>query len=159
MTIRKVVLVVSLLAVGSANAIAIGIGVKTEFTGGPLFSVVGMTKLPNKLSLNVSVGGFPGIIMRAESNLRLSKEKKWSLYTQGGFGWTRIFRGSGENKNVMDVHFNIGISRYFPPSLNLSAGIGLLYAPYWANPWFKEKFSDVIPVAPMVSLEVVYGIK
>ena len=158
MNMKKIVFVVLLLVISPVNVMAIGIGLKTEIAGGPVLSVVGMTTLHNKLSLNLSVGGFPGIILRVEPNLRLSTEKKWLSYIQGGIGYWRGFRGKAENKNLVDIHFNAGISKSLSSSLILSADIGLIYVPHWINPAFIRELSGVIPIVPMISLEIVYYI-
>ncbi len=156
MNMKKIVFIVLLLAISPVNVMAIGIGLKTTY--GPILSVVGMTTLHDKLSLNISGGGFPGIIMRVVPNLRLSTEKKWLSYIQGGIGYWRGFRGNLKNKNLVDIHFNAGISKSLSSSLILSADIGLIYVPHWINPEFNEDFSDVIPIAPIISLEIVYYI-
>jgi len=78
----------------------IGIGGKMGFSGGPSISLVGSVKWNDRVSLNASVGGFPGIIMMTEANVRYHfSETTWSTYSQGGFGYISIFRGKGEGKN------------------------------------------------------------
>ncbi|MEA2065849.1 MAG: hypothetical protein U9O65_01915 [Thermotogota bacterium] len=149
----------------------IGIGVKIDFVGGPIPSIVFNAKLKDKVSVNFSAGGFPtrmGPIMRMVVNFRyLFKEKeKWSPYVQGGFGYTTIrFNEYGQQQkertryDVTGIHFNGGMTWSCLPRLDLSADFGLMYAPHCINPCVKEEFPDVIPIVPMIGLEGVYSIK
>ena len=66
----KAILVVLFITLSAGNASATEIGLKAGTLGGPLFSVVCMKDISDKLSADLTVGGFPGIILRAETNLK-----------------------------------------------------------------------------------------
>lgn len=133
-----------------------GFGLKLGFVGGPMISLLLDAQIKDKMSMNFSVGGFPGIIMRAESNFRYTTKKNWSPYFQAGFGYTMIFRGKGEGKDLKDIHINFGLSRKLWPAFHLNADIGLLYAPAFINPFVKENLKGVLPVVPTIELEGIY---
>jgi hypothetical protein len=155
------VLAVLLIALGRADAMGAEIGLRAGFKDGPMVSVVGSAELNERLSLNVPVGGLPGIIMRVESNLRMSVgslERNWPRYVEGGIGYWEIFRGSGDGKNVKEIHFSYGMTRRYWSDFEITASIGLLYAPHFANPWFKEEDMADLPIVPMIGLEATYWI-
>ena len=157
----KLAFIALFIALCTASAMGAGIGLKGGFSGGPIFSIIGIKEVDDKLSFNLSIGGFPGIIMHAESNLRLDIQSlldNWSHYIQGGIGYTEFFHGKGDGENVEDIHFTFGMSRPFLSSWEFSADIGLLYAPHSVNPWLKEEFPDSIPIVPVIGLEIVYKI-
>ncbi len=134
-----------------------GMGAKIAFSGGPIISLLSNVSFNDNISMNLSIGGFPGIIMKVESNLRCSKKKEWSPYLQGGLGFTRFFRGKAKDKNLNDIHFNVGITKSYPSSLKLSADIGLLYAPYGVNYWLREESPDITYfIYPVVNFEVLF---
>lgn len=147
-----------LLTINTAQAGDTGIGVKVGFSGGPCFSALGNLKLNETSSLNLSLGGFPGIILRVESNYRYTIIKKWSPFMQGGIGYWRFFRGRGEGQGITDLHLDFGISRSITPAFDISGNIGILYVPAFINPWFKEEFSDGIAIVPAIGFEIIYSL-
>ncbi len=159
MFIRKFIIVFLLLfTLNTAQAGDMGIGVKMGFSGGPCFSALGIWELNNSSSLNLSLGGFPGIIFKVESNYRYTIVKEWSPFIQGGIGYWRIFRGRGDGQGITDIHMDFGISRSITPAFDISANIGILFVPVFINPWFKEEFSDGIAIVPAIGLEIIYGL-
>ena len=62
------------------TALGSGLGLRWDITGGPLFVAAGEIDLADNWSLNLTCGGFPGIIMRAEADLRLYTGKRWPSY-------------------------------------------------------------------------------
>ncbi|MCK5218252.1 hypothetical protein KAR10_01945 [bacterium] len=156
MFIRKFIMVfLLLLAINTAQAGDAGIGVKVGFSGGPCFSALGNLKLNDTSSLNLALGGFPGIILRVESNYRYTIIKSWSPFLQGGIGYWMFFRGRGEGQGITDLHLDFGISRSITPVFDISANLGVLYVPAFINPWFKEEFSDGIAMIPTIGFEIV----
>ena len=157
MLIRKIIIIVLLLlTINTAQAGDTGIGVKVGFSGGPCFSVLGNLKLDDTSSLNLSMGGFPGIILRVESNYRYTIIKQWAPFMQGGIGYWRFFRGRGDGQGITDLHLDFGISRSITSAFDISANIGVLYVPAFINPWFREEFSDGIALVPTMGIEIIY---
>jgi hypothetical protein len=152
------VIILVLLTINIAQAGDTGIGVKMGFTGGPCFSAVGELELDNTSSLNLSVGGFPEIILRVETNYRYTIIKQWSPFMQIGIGYWEFFRGRGEGEGIIDIHLDFGISRSITPAFGFSANIGILYIPAVINPWFREEFSDGIAVVPTISFGIIYSL-
>jgi len=158
---KLAIFVLLIIALCPANAMGTEIGLKSGFTGGPMLSIVGIAEVKDKLSFNLPIGGFPGVIMRVESNLRSEMDsswKNWSPYMQGGIGYTEFFRGKGDGENINDIHFTFGMSRPFRSSWEFSVDIGLLYAPYFVNPWLKEEFPGGIPIVPIIGMEITHKI-
>ncbi|MCK5243508.1 hypothetical protein KAR34_13755 [bacterium] len=153
-----IVFLLLLLTINTAQAGDAGIGVKMGFSGGPCFSAVGELELDDTSSLNLSIGGFPGIILRVESNYRYTIIKKWSPFIQAGIGYWEFFRGRGEGQGIIDLHLDFGISKSITPAFDISANIGIIYIPAFINPWFKEEFSDGIAMVPAISFEIIYSL-
>lgn len=139
-----------------------GIGVKVGFSGGPAFSIIGMMRLSDNTFMDLSIGGFPEIVLIAESNLRYAHRKKWSPYIKTGIGVFCFFRGKGEGKSIKEIHLNFGISRNFKYPIKLSADIGIIYLPYFANKWIEDEFDEevkgMIPIVPTIGVEFIYGL-
>lgn len=143
-----------------------GIGVQLSFAGGPLVSLVVNVELPHEFLLNLSLGGFPGILLRAEANLRYYFLKYaaiayvgWRPYAQLGLGYVRIFHSNISYKDIKEIHLNGGLAYKGFPSLTLSADVGLLWAPPAVNPQVKEEFPDKLLIVPMISVEAVYELQ
>ena len=140
------------------SAMNMGVGAKMGFSGGPSIALLGSVKLNNRVSINASVGGFPGIIMMSEVNARYHfSNKTWSPFAQGGFGIIRFFRGRGEGKNIKEFHVCGGILWSHASSLEFGADLGLMYGPFSLNPWIEEEFPDLlIFICPILRIEAVY---
>jgi hypothetical protein len=143
-----------------------GIGVQLSFVGGPLISLVVNVELPHEFLLNLSLGGAPGILLRAEANLRYYFLKYaaiayvgWRPYAQLGLGYVRIFHPNISYNEIKEIHVNGGLAYKGFPALNLSADVGLLWAPPVVNPQVKEEFPDELLIVPMISLEAVYELQ
>jgi hypothetical protein len=154
--------IVLFITVCTGGAISADIGFRAGFKDGPLISFVFDQKLSERLSLSVPVGGLPGVVMRAEANLRMSgvpQENKWARYIEGGIGYFQFFRGEIDGENIKDIHFMLGLTRNFRKSFWADVGVGMLYAPLSINPWLKDEYPDVVPIVPMVGIEVTYWIR
>ena len=143
-----------------------GIGVQLSFVGGPLVSLVVNVELPREFLLNLSLGGFPGILLRAEANLRYYFLKYaaiayagWRPYAQLGLGYVRIFRSNLSYNEVKEIHVNGGLAYKGFPALTLSADVGLLWAPPAVNPQMREEFPDELLIVPMIGIEAVYELQ
>ena len=121
-----------------------------------MFSVAGGFKIYGGMTANVSLGGFPGIILRCNFNLRYYRSGIWTPYFKCGLGYTKIFRSNKAMNYLWDIHFNIGLNKTLNPNFDISADIGLLYAPYTFNPMLEEEFPDVLPIVPMLGFETRY---
>lgn len=153
------ILIVSLITLSSVNVMGSGIGLEAAIAGGPMLAIVGIADLNDRLSFNLPIGGYPGIIMRAELNLRLCIESTWENWTpfiEGGLGYTKLLRGEREGENMKDIHFNIGISKPWRSSWEISFDAGLLYAPRFLNPTWDYVNPDVLPIVPMIGFGLVY---
>ena len=53
----------------------------------------------------------------------------------------------------------MGLTRSLMTSLGVDVGIGMLYAPLSINPWLKDEYPDIVPIVPMVGIEVTYWIR
>jgi hypothetical protein len=168
--IFPLLLICAVVSVGysaQANPVnPIGIGVKLSFVGGPLVSLVVSVELPDEFLLDLSLGGAPGILFRAEANLRYSFLKYaaiawigWRPYAQLGLGYVRSFRSNLPYNEVKEIHLSGGLAYKGFPALTLSADVGLLWAPSAVNPQVKEVFPNRLSMAPMVTLEAVYKVQ
>ena len=158
----KAILVVLFITLSTGNASATEIGLKAGTLGGPLFSVVCMKDISDKLSADFTVGGFPGIILRAETNLKKYTGKlrgKWATYWQGGLGYIEFYRGKGDGHSLKEMHLSYGMSREYGAAFEVSADFGLFYMPRSLNEWVEDEFEDPIYMAPMIWFGVVYWIK
>jgi hypothetical protein len=156
------VVIVPFIALCISSAAGANIGFRAGFKDGPCLSFVFDQALNERLNLRVPVGGLPGVVMRAEANLRMSgvqSERKWSRYVEGGIGYFQFFRGEIDGENIKDVHFMLGLTRKFMTSSEVDFGIGALYAPFSINPWLREEHPDVIPVVPLIGIELTYWIR
>ena len=155
-----VIISFSTVCIGSATGADIGF--RAGFKDGPFLSFVFDQALNERLNLRVPVGGLPGVVMRAEANLRMSRvpqENKWARYIEGGIGYFQFFRGEIDGENIKDIHFMMGLTRSLMTSLGVDVGIGMLYAPLSINPWLKDEYPNIVPIVPMVGIEVTYWIR
>ncbi|MFC2061172.1 hypothetical protein ACFLUV_01525 [Elusimicrobiota bacterium] len=151
----KILLVFLFIVLHSLTAQTADLGIKLGFTGGPAISVMIHEQINENRSLNLSIGGLPRVALIIETGYRLHTGKNWPSYYQTGFNCYWFFRGELDGKNVKSIGFITGITRPFMRTMNYSAGIGFIYAPVLINPDFKEEFEDIIPIVPVLYLELV----
>ncbi len=133
-----------------------GIGLRWDFSGGPLLVAAGEINLAEHCSLNLTCGGFPGIIMRGDADLRLYTGRKWPSYWQTGYGRYWFFRGQAEGEQLNEFHLRSGISRRLGKNWSWFIDLGLLWAPLQLNPWIESEHPDVIPVVPLAGTGLMY---
>jgi hypothetical protein len=138
----------------TTNARANDIGLRWDFSGGPLFALAGELDLSEKWTLNFDCGGFPAIILRGGIDLRYYTGRRWPSYWQIGHGRYWFFRGQGEGKHLNEFHLRSGISREFSSNWNWFLDIGLLWAPLQINSWIQHEFPDAIPVVPLAGVGI-----
>jgi len=135
---------------------AIDFGAKIEISGGPIFSAMIGIPLNEKLDLDISAGGFPGIIFRSDANLIFKKDRKWFPFYLTGVGIMSFYRGNADGKTIVTFQANAAV-RTFPLSVfKISPYIGILYVPNWLNKDFDEDLTD-FAVVPMLGVEMIYG--
>ena len=136
-----------------------GVGVRLEFMGGPLFSVVFENHFSPSVGVQISAGGFPGAIFRASAEVCLFTPKRKDWLFSAGMGANRFLRGRGKGKTLLGLHAGAGY-RWTVKKVRLGLNGSLLYAPSVLNPWFKETFrdkGDFIPVLPFVGIETLWN--
>lgn len=135
------------------------LGVGLDVAGGPLVVVVAGLDVNERWAMEGSVGGFPGIILRAEWNVRRVLARRRPSYVEGGVGCLWFFRGRGDGESIRDLHVNVGIARPWRGGFEVRADIGLLWVPVSVNPWIEKEFPDVaVPVVPAIGVKIVRGI-
>jgi len=152
---RKLNLILSLILLSPLLLTAIDFGVKLETSGGPIMSAMVGIPLNEKLELDVSVGGFPGIIIRSDANLRFKKERKWFPFYLAGTGVMSFFRGTADGKTIVTFQANAAIRTFQLSSFQISPYIGILYVPSWINTDFDNPTG--IEVISMLGVEIMFG--
>ncbi len=136
-----------------------GVGVRLEFMGGPLFSVVFENHFSPTVGVQISAGGFPGAVFRASAEICLTTPKRKGWLFSTGMGANRFLRGKGKGRTLFELHAGAGY-RWTMKKVRLGLNGGLLYAPSVLNPWFKKIFKDkgdFIPVLPFVGIETLWN--
>ncbi len=139
-----------------------GVGLQIEFVGGPCFAVVVENHFSRMAGVRFSVGGFPGIILRAESEVRFSAPRRRAAVFLVGAGYNRFFRGRANGKGLTEFHLGGGYRWTLKEKFRIGLNGGLLYAPTVLNPWFKETFKeegDLLPVVPFVGIETLWNLR
>ena len=129
------------------------IGYKFEIAGGPLTYLTANIPLTIDFDLNISAGGFPEIILRADINLRWQRQKKWFPYLQTGSAFIRFYRGKNKHKNLIDIHLVTGIVDLKLSKIQITPHFGILYIPDFINPDFENSASG-LAIVPMLGFEV-----
>ena len=135
---------------------AIDFGTKLEISGGPILSVMAGVPLNDKLDINLSAGGFPGIIFRSDANFKFKKDRKWFPFYLTGVGVMSFFRGSADGKTIVTFQANAAIRTFQLSVFKISPYIGILYVPNWLNKDFDEDLDD-LAIVPMLGVEMIYG--
>ena len=150
-----------IVLVAAATASDTSAGLRFSLSGGPVLSLVVDQRLSPDVRVNFAVGGFPGVILRLEANLRIIPDKKKTIYYGGGFGYWRIYRGRGDGKSVKEFHGNIGYQFAAKDHLLFGGDVGLLYAPLSLNRWMTDLSDnpDMIPIVPVANIEALYHFK
>ena len=135
---------------------AIDFGAKIEISGGPIFSAMVGIPLNEKLDLNFSAGGFPGIIFRSDANLRFKKDRKWFPFYLAGAGVMSFYRGNADGKTIVTFQANTAVRTFHLSVINISPYIGILYVPSWINTDFDDDLTD-LAIVPMLGVEMIFG--
>ncbi len=141
------------------NAEGSSLGIQLGLSGGPAISILGIKQLSDQYSVDLALGGFPGIISQTELNLRIETDRKYPQYFRTGIGSFRFYRGQGEGHSITEIHAAGGLTK-IRGKLRLSAEIGLIYVPpIEANDW-RESIDDyeisVIPIVPRLVFLISY---
>jgi hypothetical protein len=141
------------------------LGFRLEFMGGPSFSVVMDNRLNNNIAINISVGGFPAIILRLEANVRLASTKRNIVYYSGGIGYNHFYRGQADGKGLTEFHAGAGYRWVRKQNAFFALDGGLIYIPIGINKWMcdmsKERkgYSKMPPFVPYVGVETMFHLK
>ncbi len=154
-----VCLFLSIAFVRLATAGDAAVGLRLGFVGGPMLSLEGSVPVSDNTEVYLSVGGFPGAILRVESNVRLWRAEHASPFMQFGLGYSRFFRGKGKNESIKDLHLSVGWAKEMWRHYRFSFDVGVLYAPKAINPYTREEFPDVFPMIPFLALDALYKVR
>ena len=149
---KKINLILILILLSPLLLSAIDFGVKLETSGGPILSAMVGIPLNEKMDLDFSAGGFPGIIFRSDANLRFKKERKWFPFYLTGVGVMSFFRGTADGKTIVTFQANAAIRTFQVSSFQISPYIGILYVPSWINTDFDN--TTVIEIIQMLGVEM-----
>ena len=149
---KKINLILILILLSPLLLSAIDFGVKLETSGGPILSAMVGIPLNEKMDLDFSAGGFPGIIFRSDANLRFKKERKWFPFYLTGVGVMSFFRGTADGKTIVTFQANAAIRTFQVSSFQISPYIGILYVPSWINTDFDN--TTGIEIIPMLGVEM-----
>ncbi len=138
-----------------------GIGIEAGFSGGPTLSLTMTMELNERISLNGSIGGFPGIILVSRAGIRVQLTRtELSSYVQTGVGYFHYYRGTAKGKGIKEAHFDLGLLWPNTGKWKLNFDLGLLYAPYSINHWLQEEYPEVpLFIYPVVHTGLVYFIR
>jgi len=135
-------------------------GLRFTFSGGPMLSLVVDQRLTQDMHVNFAVGGFPGIILGVEANIRIAPKKQKTITYGGGMGWRRFYRGRGDGKSLKLFQGFVGYQFESPAKWLYSGDVGLVYVPRSLNRWMDDLFdNDSIPIVPYLSVETLYEFK
>lgn len=132
------------------------IGLKTEFSGGPALGFLYQKEISYNKSLNLSLTGFPGIILNIEPSLRINTFNSLPSYFRFGLPTYWLFSGDAKKKKIHGINIISGITRKKWLRPTFSIGFGIIYFPHFINPDFKDNFRNFFPVIPTVSIELLY---
>lgn len=141
------------------------IGFRLGFMGGPSFSAVMDHHLNDNMAINFAVGGFPGIILRLEANVRCIPMKRNTVYYSGGVGYNRFYRGQADGKGMTEFHAGAGYRWTLKQNAFFGLDGGLIYIPIGINKWMgdmnKEGKDDskMLPIVPYVGFEIMFYLK
>ena len=135
---------------------SVDFGAKLELSGGPIMSVMAGIPLNEKLDLDISAGGFPGILFRSDANLRLKKDRKWFPFYLTGVGVMSFYRGNADGKTIVTFQANAAVRTFQLSVFEISPYIGILYVPNWINTDFDEDLPD-LAIVPMLGVEMMFG--
>ncbi|MDA3814252.1 MAG: hypothetical protein PF570_08370, partial [Candidatus Cloacimonetes bacterium] len=130
---------------------ALDFGAKFEISGGPIFSAMIGIPLNEKLDLDISAGGLPGIIFRSDANFKFKKDRKWFPFYLAGGGVMSFYRGNLDGKTIVTFQANSAVRTFQLSVFKISPYIGILYVPSWINTDFTEDLSD-IAIVPMLGV-------
>ena len=130
------------------------VGIEVGFAGGPFFSLVGSLELADRTNLDLTIGGFPGIMLRSKLDLRYSFfESKLSPYLQGGLGYIRIFKWEHPDyDHIYEFHLRGGAEYSIKKDLTVKGDLGFMWAPHAINPQVEREFPDVPPIVPLANI-------
>jgi len=135
---------------------ALEFGTKLEISGGPIFAGVMGIPLKEKLELDISAGGFPGIIFRSDANLKFIKMRKWFPFYLTGAGVMSFFRGRADGKTIVTFQANAAIRTFQSSILKVSPYLGIIYVPNWLNQDFDDD-QDNLAIVPILGVEMMFG--
>jgi len=153
---KKFNLILSLILLFPLLLTAIDFGAKLETSGWPIFSAMAGFLLNEKLVLDISAGGFPGIIFRSDANIRFQKERKWFPFYLAGAGVMSFYRGNADGKTIVTFQANAAIRTFLLSRFKISPYIGILYLPNWLNTDFDDDLED-LAIVPMLGVEMKFG--
>jgi len=153
----SMICIVLVAAASASDTIA---GLRFTFSGGPMLSLVVDQRLSQDMRVNFAVGGFPGIILGVEANIRIAPKKRKAIIYGGGMGWRRFYRGRGDGKSLKLFQGFVGYQFESPAKWLYSGDVGLVYVPRSLNRWMDDLFdNDSIPIVPYLSVETLYEFK
>ncbi len=151
---------ICIVLVAAASASETSAGLRFSFSGGPMLSLVIDQRLGPNMRVDFAVGGFPGILLNLEANLRFIPEMQETFYFGGGIGCRRIYRGRGAGETLKELHSVVGY-HYETNHAFFSGQVGVLYAPQSINAW-TSALSDnpgIIIMAPFANIEALRQLK
>ena len=135
------------------------VGAEVGFAGGPFFSLIGSYELADQVNLDLTLGGFPGVLLRSKLDLRYSFfESRFSPYLQAGTGYIHIFRWEHPNyDHIYEFHLRGGAKYSITKSLTVKGDVGLFWASHAINPQVKREFPEVVPIVPVANIGFLFG--
>ena len=152
---KKFNLILILILLSPLLLTALDFGAKFEISGGPIFSALVGIPLNEKLELDISAGGFPGIIFRSDFNFRFKKDRKWFPFYLTGAGVMSFYRGNADGKTIVTFQANAAVRTFQLSSFQISPYIGIIYVPSWLNKDFDDDLPD-LAIVPMLGVEMIY---
>jgi len=153
---RKANLVLVMILLFPLFLTAVQFGTKFEISGGPIFSGIIGIPLNGKLVLDISAGGFPGIIFRSDANLKFKKIRKWFPFYLAGTGVMSFYRGNADGKTIVTFQANAAVRTFQLSSFKISPYLGIIYVPNWLNQDFDDDLDD-LAIVPMLGMEIMFG--
>ena len=135
---------------------AVQCGTKFEISGGPIFSGIIGIPLSEKLELDISAGGYPGIIFRSDANLKFKKERQWFPFYLAGTGVMSFYRGNADGKTIVTFQANAAVRTFQVSVFKISPYLGIIYVPNWLNKDFDDDLDD-LAIVPMLGVEMMFG--
>ena len=141
------------------------IGLRLGFMGGPSFSAAMDHHLNDSMAINFGVGGFPGIILRLEANVRIIQMKPNTVYYSAGVGYNRFYRGQADGKGMTEFHVGVGYRWTLKQNVFFDLDGGLIYVPIGINKWMSDINKEgkdnleMLPIVPYVGFEIMLYLK